>query len=67
MIDLKGATTPYSLRVPTVAKGSVVHVTSQPGSGTKGFAVNADKVLTFNGGAEGKFCFSTRRSSCEEK
>ncbi|TGJ86807.1 hypothetical protein E0Z10_g1992 [Xylaria hypoxylon] len=51
--DLKGATIPYGLRVPVVPKGGISLVTSQPGTGTKGFAINANNYLTYNGNVEG--------------
>ncbi|KAI0399209.1 hypothetical protein F4802DRAFT_57242 [Xylaria palmicola] len=51
--DLNGATAPYGLRVPAVPSGSVVKVTGQLGKGTKGFALNANNYLTYNGNVEG--------------
>ncbi|GAW15068.1 hypothetical protein ANO14919_044770 [Xylariales sp. No.14919] len=51
--DLKGAPTVYGLRVPDVPAGGISQVTSQPGKGTEGFALNANNYLTYNGNVEG--------------
>ncbi|KAI0456097.1 hypothetical protein F5B21DRAFT_171217 [Xylaria acuta] len=51
--DLNGATIPYGLRVPIVPAGDVAQVTAQPGTGTDGFALNANNYLTYNGNVEG--------------
>ncbi|KAI0472213.1 hypothetical protein F4859DRAFT_483502 [Xylaria cf. heliscus] len=47
------ATIPYGLRVPSVPAGTVAQVTAQPGTGTNGFALNANNYLTYNGNVEG--------------
>ncbi|KAI8630684.1 hypothetical protein F5Y19DRAFT_426058 [Xylariaceae sp. FL1651] len=44
---------PYSLRMPLVPAGTVGQVTARPGSGSDGFALNANNYLTYNGNAEG--------------
>ncbi|KAI8955238.1 hypothetical protein F4801DRAFT_574824 [Xylaria longipes] len=51
--DLNGAPIPYGLRVPAVPAGTVAQVTAQPGTGTEGFALNANNYLTYNGNVEG--------------
>ncbi|KAI1753064.1 hypothetical protein F4782DRAFT_96778 [Xylaria castorea] len=51
--DLNGAPVPYGLRVPTVPAGTVAQVTAQPGTGTDGFAINANNYVTYNGDVEG--------------
>jgi len=51
--DLNGAPVPYSLRVPEVPAGTVGLVTSQPGTGTTGFSLNANNYLVYNGNVEG--------------
>ncbi|KAI0555709.1 hypothetical protein F4679DRAFT_519547 [Xylaria curta] len=51
--DLNGATIPYGLRVPAVPSGTVAQVIAQPGTGTTGFALNANNYLTYNGNVEG--------------
>ncbi|KAI1354116.1 hypothetical protein F5Y01DRAFT_274188 [Xylaria sp. FL0043] len=51
--NLTGATIVYGLRVPEVPAGTIGQVVAQPGEGTKGFALNANNYLTYNGNVEG--------------
>ncbi|KAI1165517.1 hypothetical protein F5B18DRAFT_611303 [Nemania serpens] len=51
--DLPGAPIPYSLRLPLVPAGTVGQVTSQPGSGSTGLALNKNNYLTYHGKVEG--------------
>jgi hypothetical protein len=51
---LKGAElSKYSLRVPEVPAGTVGQVTSEPGTGTEGFSLNANNYLLYHGNVEG--------------
>ncbi len=41
--------------MPDVPAGSIAQVFSQPGTGTAGFALNANNYLTYNGNVEGEW------------